>query len=84
MLQKVSYFHQQVIQKTECNETVLEQAFSTAYFIMKSFMANQQFGPMLEFIENTFNVKSLKFFEHRSSGSQIEIFQLLGQTVKNE
>lgn len=84
ILQKVSCFHHHITKKSECKESVLEQAFSTAYSIMKSFMANRQFVPMLKFIEKTFNIDSLKYFEHRSSGSQSEIFQLLGQTVKIE
>lgn len=82
MLQKVSCFHQEIVKKSEVQDSVLEQTFSTAYFLMKSFIANRQFVPLLDFIERIYNVESLKYFEHRSAGSQADIFKLLGQTVK--
>ena len=83
LLQKASYFHHQITKKDEVKDSVLEQAFSTAYFLMKSFIANRQFVPLLVFIEKIFD-DSLKFFDHRSAGCQDEIFKLLGETVKTE
>ena len=84
MLQKASCFHHELTRKVEVQDTVLEQTFSTAYFLMKSFIANRQFIPLLDFIERIYNVESLKYFEHRSAGSQADIFKLLGQTVKTQ
>ena len=84
MLQKGSFFHQELVKKSEVNESVLEQVFATVYFQMKTFIANRQFVPLLNFIEQTFSVESLKYFTHRSCRSQAEIFKLLGQTVKSE
>ena len=50
-------------------------------FLMKSFVANRQFVPLLVFIDKIFD-DSLKFFDHRSAGCQDEIFKLLGETDK--
>ena len=68
MLQNVSCFHQEIVKKSEVQDIVLEQAFSTAYFLTKSFIANRQFFPLL-FIERIYNVESLRYFEHRSARS---------------
>ncbi|VDI37058.1 Hypothetical predicted protein [Mytilus galloprovincialis] len=82
LLQQVSVFHQEVIKKTEVNNTVLNQVFSSAYFLMKEFVANKKLLPLLQFIEKIFEVEHLKFFQHRSARSQTEIFRTLGDVMK--
>ncbi|VDI55299.1 Hypothetical predicted protein [Mytilus galloprovincialis] len=82
MIQKVSYFHQEVTKKSEVETSVLEGVFSTAYYLMKSFIANRQLLPLLNFIEKIFHVEDLKYFNHRSAECQSEIFMTLGETMK--
>lgn len=47
ILQKMSCFHQEVKKKTETENSVLEKAFGTAYFLMKEFIPNRKFTPLL-------------------------------------
>ncbi|CAG2239554.1 unnamed protein product [Mytilus edulis] len=82
MIQKVSYFHQEVTKKSEVETSVLEGVFSTAYYLMKSFIANRQLLPLLNFIEKIFMLEDLKYFNHRSAECQSEIFYDFGETMK--
>jgi hypothetical protein len=83
MLQRVSYFPKEIQKQSETQNEILEQAFSSAYFLIKAFIANRQFVPLLNHIEQVYHVDSLKYFEHRSRGAQHEIFLTLGQTMKS-
>lgn len=51
----------------------LQRAFSVAYFFMKNFIANAEFEPLLQFIENTCGDETLKYFKHRSGGSSMKL-----------
>lgn len=84
LLQRMSYFHKETTKKSAVQNTTLEQVFATAYFLMKSFIANRQFIPMLTFVEKVFDVESVKYFQHRSAGAQTEIFLTMGNTMKKE
>ena len=61
---------------------MLEQAFSTCYFLMKEHMPNRKFIPLLEMIESQIGVSELIHFSHRSKGSVHDIFVCIGNTVK--
>ena len=62
---------------------VLEGVFSSAYFLMKNFIANRQLIPLINFIEKIFNVENLKYFQHRSVECQTEIFTTLGEVMRD-
>ena len=49
-LQKLSVIHKDYEEKVEKHNTVLEQAFSTCYFLMKEHMPSRKFIPLLEMI----------------------------------
>ena len=61
---------------------MLEQAFSTCYFLMKEHMPDRKFIPLLEMIESQIFVSELKHFSHRSKGYVQDIFACFGNTVK--
>lgn len=84
MLQRVSYFQKEINKWTDTQNVILEQTFSSAYFLKKTLIANRQFVSLLNHIEKIYKVERLKYFAHRSRGAQIEIFEILGQTMKNE
>ena len=62
----------------------MEKAFSVAYFLMKQFIPNLKFEPLLKFIDDRCSDDTLKYFKHRSEGSKQEIFQTIGQMIKSE
>lgn len=84
VLQKSSFFEKEITKKHDSENDVLDQAFSTAYFQMKSYIANSHYFPMLTHIEKVFRVENLKYFTYRSRGAQQEIFLTLGQSLKND
>lgn len=84
ILQRASYFHKEITKQSDTQNEVLEQAFSSAYFLISSFVASRQFIPLLNHIEKVYHVDSLKYFNHRSRGAQHEIFLTLGQTMKTK
>ena len=81
LVQKMSVFHTEICQKDKVELSVYEQVFSTVYFIMKNFIANRILIPVLSFVENTFDCSNLRFFNHKSKGSQQEIFLTVGETI---
>ncbi|XP_060575685.1 zinc finger protein 862-like isoform X2 [Ruditapes philippinarum] len=81
LVQKVSCFHHEFTKKSEHDYMYLQRAFSVAYFLMKNFIANAKFEPLLKFIENTCGDDTLKYFHHSSGGSRQEIFMTIGETV---
>lgn len=68
-------------EKVKKESSVLEQAFSACYFVMKEHLPNTKFIPLLEMIEKQIGVSELKYFAHRSKGS-IHILICLGKAVK--
>lgn len=78
----MSIFHKEFVEKKETEISVLEKAFSTAYFLMKEYLPNRKFLPLINFITNVIGVAEIKYFQHRSEGSLIEIFLTIGNVVK--
>ena len=82
LLQPMSVFHQNYVEKNEVETTVLQNVFSTAFFLMKEFTANRKLIPLTSFMEKVLGISQLKHFSHRSQGSVREIYLTLGDTVK--
>lgn len=84
LVQNVSIFHTEELERREVDTTVLEKAFSTAYFLMKRFIPNSNFLPLIEVMEQSIGQTDLKYFQHRSQGSSREIFLTIGETMKEQ
>ena len=84
LLQRMSVFHKEVVERKETAKDVLEKAFSVAYFLAKEHIANRKFLNLIKFAEDSLGVNHLKYFNHRSEGSIREIFLVLGETIKDE
>ena len=82
LLQRMSVFHQNFVEKKEVQTTVLQNVFATAFFLMKEFIANRKLIPLISFMEKVLGISQLKHFSHRSQGSVREIYLTLGDTVK--
>ena len=70
MVHKQSFFHKEVCQKKNVETSLYEKVFSTAYFLMKNFMPVRKLLPVLSMIENVYDYQNLKYFDHKSVGSQ--------------
>ena len=77
-----SFFHKIYVEKKTVEKSVLINTFSTAYFLMKEYIANRKLIPFINFMEKIIGVKEFQYFEHRSEGSIQEIFRSVGCTVK--
>lgn len=84
LLQKVSMFHKIYTEKLEVETSVFEQAFSTAYLLMKEFIAIRKFVIFIGFMQHVIGVSNFQHFQHRSRGSVREIFLTVGQTVRED
>ena len=82
LLQRMSAFHHDLVEKNEVQRTVLKNVFATAFFLMKEFIANRKLIPLISFMEKVLGISQLKHFSHRSQGSVREIYLTLGDTVK--
>ena len=82
LLQPMSVFHQNYVEKNEVQTTVLQNVFATAFFLMKEFIANRKRISLISFMEKVLGISQLKHFSHRSQGSVREIYLTLGDTVK--
>lgn len=82
LLQRMSVFHHNYVERNEVQTTVLQNVFATAFFLMKEFIANRKLIPLISFMENVLGLSQLKHFSHRSQGSVREIYLALGETVK--
>ena len=82
LLQQMSAFHHNLVEKNEVQTTVLENVFATAFFFMKEFIANRKLIPLISFMEKVLGISQLKHFSHHSQGSVREIYLTLGDTVK--
>lgn len=82
LLQRMSVFHHNYVEKNEVQTTVLQNVFATAFFLMKEFIANRKLIPLISFMEKVLGMSQLKHFSHRSQGSVREIYLALGETVK--
>lgn len=84
LLQRMSVFHKEVVERKETAKDVLEKAFSVAYFLAKEHVAIRKFLNLMKFAEDSLGVNHLKYFNHKSEGSIREIFLVLGETIKEE
>jgi len=82
LLQRMSVFHQNYVEKNEVQTTVLQNVFATAFFLMKEFIANRKLIPLISFMEKVLGISQLKHFSHRFQGSVTEIYLSLGDAVK--
>lgn len=82
LVQKMSVFHSEICNKELVEVSLYEKVFWTAYFLMKNFVSNRKLLPLLDMIENVYDYENLKYFQHKSAGSQREIFLTLGDTVR--
>lgn len=51
---------------------------------MKEVLQNRKFLPLINFKTNVMAVTEIKYFQHRSEGSVIEIFLTLGKVMKQQ
>ena len=84
LLQRMSVFHQNYVERTEVQTTVLQNEFATAFFLMKEFIAHRKLIPLISFMENVLGMSQLKHFSHHYQGSVTEIYLALGEIVKFE
>ena len=80
---RVSYFHKEFETNQQSRDSVLYNAFLSAYWLAKEEIANGKFTPLLK-LEEILGVPEIHCFEHRSQGSERELFLLLGQVLKND
>lgn len=79
----MSVFHKIYVEREQVETTVLEQAFSVAYFLMKEFIALRKFIKFVTFMQKVIGITDLQHFQHRSQGSIRDIFLTVGETVKD-
>ena len=84
IMSRLSVFHKEILEKKETEVSVLEKIFSTASFLMKEYLPNRKFIPLINFMTNVMGVTEIKYFQHRSEGSVIEIFLTLGKVIKQQ
>ena len=77
LLQRISGFHEQLKEKRETSETVIEKTFTVIYWLARQEISNEKLLPLIDLIE-FFGVKDLKYFEYRISPSIREIFCTIG------
>ena len=80
---RVSYVHKEFETNQQSRDSVLYNAFLSAYWLAKEEIADQKFTSLLK-LEEVLGVPEIHHFEHRSQGSQRESFLLLGQVLKND
>ena len=80
--QRVSHFHKLAVQKDAAQDVILQNAFLSAYWLAKEEVANKKFPSLLALLEYAGNNK-IKFFMHRSQQSIIEIFQAIGDELRD-
>lgn len=79
--QRVSQFHKLSVQKDQAQDTILKNAFLSAYWLAKEEVANKKFPSLLTLLERAGN-HTMKFFMHRSQQSTIEIFHSIGDELR--
>ena len=80
---RMSYFHEEFETQLQTKDSVLHHAFLSAYWLAREEIANRKFTSLLE-LEEILGVPEIRRFDHRSQGSQQELFLLLGQALKDE
>ena len=80
---RVSCFHKEYVITEKSKDKVLYNAFLSAYWLSKEAVANRKFKSLLE-LEEMLGVSEIHRFQHRSQGSQRELFLFLRQALKND
>ena len=80
---RVSYFHKEYVITEKSKDKALYNAFLSAYWLSKEEVANRKFKSLLE-LEELLGVSEIHRLQHRSQGSQRELFLFLGQALKND
>ena len=70
-------FHKELLEKKDTKVSVLEKTPLTAFFITKEYLPNRKFLPLTNSTTNVMGVTEIKYFQHTSEGSVIEIFLTL-------
>lgn len=81
-LNRVSVFQKEIDRKVEVKNDILFQAFYSHLFVADQMIANLKINKLMKFIEHV-GLKDLKYFSHRSAGSQREVLLTLSDTLKN-
>ena len=79
--QWVSQFHKMSVQKDATQDAILHRAFLSAYWLAKEEVANRKFSLLLNLLKHA-RINMMKFFMHRSQQSKIEIFQVIGDELR--
>lgn len=82
-LSRVSVFQKDIDRKLEVKNEILFQAFYSHLFVADQMIANFKINKLMKFIEHI-GLKDLKYFSHRSAGSQREVLLTLSDTLKND
>lgn len=80
--QRVSHFHKLAVQKDAAQDAILQNAFLSAYWLAKEEVANKKFPSLLVLLEHAGN-STMKFFMHRSQQSVFEIFEAIGDELRD-
>ena len=70
------------VQKDAAQDAILQNAFLSAYWLAKEEVANKKFPSLLVLLEHAGN-STMKFFMHRSQQSIIEIFEAIGDVLRD-
>ena len=84
LIQKTSIFHKVHVEKEEVKTSVLEKAFSLAFFLMKEYIAMRKFIGFVNLMQTYIGVVDFKHFNHRAPDSVKQIFLTVGNSVKED
>ena len=59
MIVRMSISHKEFVEKKETEISVFEKAFLTAHFLMKEYLSNRKFLPLINFIANGIGVAEI-------------------------
>jgi hypothetical protein len=82
-LSRVSVFQKEIDRKLEVKNEVLFQAFYSHLFVADQMIANFKINKLMKFMEHI-GLKDLKYFSHRSAGSQREVLLTLSDTLRSD
>ncbi|XP_033725146.1 protein ZBED8-like [Pecten maximus] len=83
MLNRVSIFQQQIDEKELVKNDVLEKAFYSIYWLAKEAIANRKLPSLLSLIQ-LLGVTEMKYLTYRSATSIREMFNTLGNGIRDE
>ena len=80
---RVSYFQKEFETQLRTKDSVLHCAFLSAYWLAREEITYPKFTSLLE-LDGILGNPKICCFDHRSQGSQQELFLLLGQALKDD